>query len=565
MKAVRANLATTDKEGIAAQDQYDDLYVELSASEVEYEESLVEIQEESGSETEVQSDFKSPSDVLSATASSEQPVTECEESQDVSEGNPIGQVNSGLVVTLYNAFTTTFGTTIPSHKRYSKHIKLHDARLRKADRYAIEGEKIILRRVMSRPPGTAWMGTTASIIQGRIGNYGKPFDITFDSGSDITLISLAKYNSLYPKPSKKKGRGIKIVQVTGKSFVNNFIIVPLLFDTPLGPVEMLVEAYIVNQMSTGFILGNDFGNQYQLSLLREPEGSYIGFGSTGRRIAISSSSLDPQVDTAGNKFAVVCRSTTSHLEKRDSKRKRHKEAKALKATPQGSIPVRIYDTKTIPPESILTIQVKTTFELGDSKGFVERHMGSNRTEGDLFGITDCIIQAKNPKLQVANFSKIPIKLHAGQIIGYMFPISQLSKKNSLSKEQLQECESKVRLIQSLDKKEPTEDDGLDMSYSEPPQGGPKIWDNPGPDPVPEDRLMAELNFNPSLTPEERIKLENIIKKHKDAFGLDGRLGSHEARVPIKLKDETLPSISMAPYSASPAKREAIDKQMDDWL
>ncbi|KAG8710817.1 hypothetical protein FRC09_020926 [Ceratobasidium sp. 395] len=192
-------------------------------------------------------------------------------------------------------------------------------------------------------------------------------------------------------------------------------------------------------------------------------------------------------------------------------------------------------------------------------------MGFNRTKEDLFGITDCIIEANNPKLQVANFSKIPIKLHAGQIRGYMFPISQLSKGNSLSKEQFQECKSKVKLIQSLDKKEPAEDDGLDMSYSEPPQGGPKRWDNPGPDPIPEDWQMAELNFNPSLTPEEQAKLESIFKKHKDTFGLDGRLGSHEARVPIRLKDETLPPMSMAPYSASLAKQEAINKQMDNWL
>ncbi|KAG8712543.1 hypothetical protein FRC09_019750 [Ceratobasidium sp. 395] len=476
-----------DEEGNATQEEYNDLYAELSASKTKYKESLVEIQEESGSETEVHSDFKSPSVALSTTASSEQPVTEHEESQDVSEGNPIGQVNSGLVVTSYNAFTTPFGTTIPSGKRYSKHIKLHDAHLRRANRYAMEGEKIILRRVMSRPPGTAWMGTTTSIIQGCIRSYGK------NSGSDITLISLAKYNSLYPKPSKRKGQGIKIVQVTGKSFVNDFIIVPLLFDTPLGPVEMLVEAYIVNQMSTRFILGNDFSNQYQLSLLREPKEVQL----------------------------LIWKNTTqngSGMQK----------LKLSRPQPPGSVPVCTYDIKTTPPESILAIQVKTTFELGNSEGFVERHMGSNRSEEDLFGITDCIIQANNPRLQVADFSKIPIKLHAGQIIGYMFPISQLSKESSISKEQLQKCKSKVKLIQSLDKKELAEDNGLDMSYSEPPQGGPKIWDNPGHDLIPEDQLMAELNFNPSLTPEERAKLESIIKKHKDAFGLDGRLGSHEA-------------------------------------
>src|SRR6266852_3016044 len=49
-----------------------------------------------------------------------------------------------------------------------------------------------------------------------------------------------------------------------------------------------------------------------------------------------------------------------------------------------------------------------------------------------------------------------------------------------------------------------------------------------------------------------------------AFGFDGRLGHLKSEVHIELLPGTKP-ISMALYYASPAKREAIDKQIDLWL
>ncbi|KAG8913502.1 hypothetical protein FRC01_004506, partial [Tulasnella sp. 417] len=49
-----------------------------------------------------------------------------------------------------------------------------------------------------------------------------------------------------------------------------------------------------------------------------------------------------------------------------------------------------------------------------------------------------------------------------------------------------------------------------------------------------------------------------------AFGLDGRLGEYQAKVRINLRPDAK-EVSLAPYSASPAKRETIDQQMDSWL
>ncbi len=48
------------------------------------------------------------------------------------------------------------------------------------------------------------------------------------------------------------------------------------------------------------------------------------------------------------------------------------------------------------------------------------------------------------------------------------------------------------------------------------------------------------------------------------FGLDGRLGTHDARVEIKLKAEAQP-VSLPPFPVSPANREVMNKQIDAWI
>ena len=65
-------------------------------------------------------------------------------------------------------------------------------------------------------------------------------------------------------------------------------------------------------------------------------------------------------------------------------------------------------------------------------------------------------------------------------------------------------------------------------------------------------------MDPQLNPSQREALYKVVQRNQATFGFDGRLGH------IKLAPGTKP-ISMPPYYASPAKREAIDKQIDLWL
>src|SRR6185295_11381752 len=121
--------------------------------------------------------------------------------------------------------------------------------------HTITGNKLILKPIMARPPGTAFLGAKATTLKAQIGIGLKSSKIILDSGSDFTLMNQETYDSLEPKPKKHKGQNITLVQVTNKLTISEFVTLPLTFDTKEGPVQMTVEAYIVPKMNTPFILG----------------------------------------------------------------------------------------------------------------------------------------------------------------------------------------------------------------------------------------------------------------------------------------------------------------------
>ncbi|QRV72119.1 Retrovirus-related Pol polyprotein from transposon [Ceratobasidium sp. AG-Ba] len=568
---VRANLAATDADGLAAQEADDELYANISSNES----SDSSEEQSSDSETKKPSEnasssselgFESPSNVLSAATSSDTPITESEVLSDVLEGNSEGQAQVGIALAKSSNIRTSSQhlanqiiPKLPTRRQLTKHYKL--AKKRAYLGHTTIGSKVVLRRISSRPPGTHWMGTKSSVISGWIGPVkGDPTKIIFDSGSEITLISEKLYKSLNPKPVVHIGQGVRIIQVKGNTETKNYITVPLTFETPQGQVEMPVDTYIVPDMTTGFLLGNDFSNQYQLSLIRESNHPYVKAGSSNRQIPVIGTSTNPRTDSTGS-FRVE----TIPL---DTCPKRHKKSlkKALKQAPPGTVPVHIYKTITIAAESLMLVKVKTTFDMGQSEGYVERLMSSNRSKEDLFGITDCIISANNPKFQIANFSKFPVKLQAGRIIGYMSTsMNILWNKEELTEGQLHEFQSRAMWIQSVQKKEKIQPEPFDTSWSKQVEGGAKTAEWPELEQTPSTKLLEEIDINPKLNKEQKAQIEKIVLQNAEAFGLDGRLGNYPAHVPIKLQDEDTPPIALTPYAHSPAKEEAIDKQIDDWL
>lgn len=65
------------------------------------------------------------------------------------------------------------------------------------------------------------------------------------------------------------------------------------------------------------------------------------------------------------------------------------------------------------------------------------------------------------------------------------------------------------------------------------------------------QLLEEVNISPKLTQVQLSQLKEVLERHKEVFGLDGRLGHYTEEVEIPLLPNTKP-ISIPPFQVSPA-------------
>ena len=110
--------------------------------------------------------------------------------------------------------------------------------------------------------------------------------VIIDSGSDITLISQAAFKGLKAKPTIKKGQKINLIQVTGSTTFSGYVTLDLVFHTGDGPVKIMVEAYILKEMTTPFILGNNFTDQYSMLIIQDVGDCHLSFGSSGQQLKV---------------------------------------------------------------------------------------------------------------------------------------------------------------------------------------------------------------------------------------------------------------------------------------
>jgi hypothetical protein len=234
--------------------------------------------------------------------------------------------------------------------------------------------------------------------------------------------------------------------------------------------------------------------------------------------------------------------------------------------PHGAVKLKVYQTVTIPAHTIKLVKVQANWKEGQSEGFIDRAFGSHQAELDIFAIADSLISRNNPKIQILNFSDKPIKLSRGKTLGYMRdPSDYLAKESTLTNKDKLSILKYAQLVKALARNKPEEKPTpKEEELSRSPEGGPKTTETPYNHEIPTNKLLKEVHFSEYLTTNQQRKLEEIVAKHEKAFGLDGRLGMHNAQVEINLRPN-MKEISLAPYSASPAKQEVIDKQVDDWL
>jgi hypothetical protein len=63
-----------------------------------------------------------------------------------------------------------------------------------------------------------------------------------------------------------------------------------------------VEAYVVKGMSTPFILGNDFTDQYSISVIRQEGSCFIEFGDLDQKMPVNNSISPLFLDEEGHAF-----------------------------------------------------------------------------------------------------------------------------------------------------------------------------------------------------------------------------------------------------------------------
>ncbi|PBK78932.1 hypothetical protein ARMSODRAFT_869015, partial [Armillaria solidipes] len=198
---------------------------------------------------------------------------------------------------------------------------------------------------------------------------------------------------------------------------------------------------------------------------------------------------------------------------------------------------------------------------------------------NFYGSPDSLINRDRAFLHISNFSDMPVVISKGEVIGNARnPRNWLDKRQDLSESkqrhaylihelvkaqnlklgsagtsissQMIQCESEVMSKAQRNVSEPD-----DPASSEPIKGGPKTVESLQ-DSIPSSDILASIDISPHLTADQKRQLESVILSNQQAFGLDSRLGTNNARVEIRLKPEAQP-VSLLPFPVSPANREVM--------
>ena len=537
-RLARANLANVTEDEEADQEAYDELYY---AQQSEDEDEIQEADENAPEQ-----DFREPLQGVAAQVNR------------VEVAGPSCNEAAALEGVTREEFPKTILRR--GRRRAAKEFKAY-ARLSEASKRARD-QVLTLPKLLARPPGTSFLGAKATKAPARLGDFDAPFtNIIADTGSDITLISSACLQSLRDPPRVRAGQRINLIQVTGSARIDGFVDIALFFEPKGGPVRLDVEAYVVKGMSTPFILGNDFQDQYGISIIRKEGAAEIHFGDSGRVLPVESSTSPSLVDDGGHAFNIVRKGIAPAPSARTRRTSRDHF-------------VRVKETTVIPPESSKLVAVNATFSAGADDLFVERVFSACKNPDDVFGAANTLISRAFPKIHVANFARTPVTVAKGEVVGIAHnPRTWLATSAKLSGTELARFHAHARLIRGLVETATSETEGLITSRGKDPhedpasttgsEGGPKTAELP-PEDIPEEDLLKEVGFSEHLTEEQRARLQEAVSKHKMAFSLNGRLGHYDAKVEIPMKEEVKP-ISLPPYPSSPANREVMDKQMDTWL
>lgn len=243
---------------------------------------------------------------------------------------------------------------------------------------------------------------------------------------------------------------------------------------------------------------------------------------------------------------------------------RHSKAKAQFNSKESVVTAA--EDVLISPRLVHNVRIEGPF--GDDKEWIVEKIVIGTDTSNILAAPMTWINTDHLYLPIANPSPRPWYIRTGDVIGYLQkPASFDNPTGEALEKYVASAESLKAMIGSTLREQdlatalmacPPHNDQLDGDD----QWGPKTTA------VPEDPLFGDVsnlvNLGPDIPSKVLPRLKEVLRKNTKAFGIDGRLGQVSTCVEVPLKSGTTP-ISVPMYSASPAKCEVINKQVQAWF
>ena len=272
-----------------------------------------------------------------------------------------------------------------------------------------------------------------------------------------------------------------------------YVDLPLIFTTDQGPIRADVEACIVKGMTTPLILGNDFADQYSLSIIRNNGESLLKFAGTRRTMKLENSTSDSCKNLEVQTFLVKVKKLKHKIKYSIwQKEKKHQENSYFIAQNQ----------ETIPPFSARNI----TYEMKGSKTRNSYYLQINKFESQgltPLQVTNSIVTQTEGTLYTCSNSDCPIEIYKGEVLRKVIKMENLD--GELEKSSLEQITAFTHLTQAMMKayqKDPEGQTKEEMAYAErqPDQpSGPKTAEVLEFEDVLGDQLISALGINSKLT------------------------------------------------------------------
>lgn len=153
---------------------------------------------------------------------------------------------------------------------------------------------IKLAKRLTKPAGQGSKGISALSITGRLGSStGPDMQLRLDSCAEVTLASHELYLTLPNRPALKKGMKLKLWALTNQVRILGYIDLSIFVRTSDGrTLEFVEEVYIVPGMNVPILLGEDFQDNYDLSIIRSRGSVTVSLQANGEDLLIPASNTN---------------------------------------------------------------------------------------------------------------------------------------------------------------------------------------------------------------------------------------------------------------------------------